>query len=1164
MLTFGGTVSVNYWPGTALATIPTFTASNETNLVCTVDRLYDYSTGTASRTALWITDATRTYYVLFAEVYKEGGWRYNRKLGRSDDVALGSGVNIAAFDGATFDDGGQHQMKAIANGKTVKLYLDGIFGAEVDFPFSEGIVFQVGSYGRATPDVVNDAYDNFSVEAVEVAYLTTSSLTLSPNQTATNLSVHIPTGLNATTPVQVQLVSSDPTIATPVGAVAGTLTLTFAAGGPTVQTFAVQSIGSGGAQITLTGDGSFPIGNNLINVTVLPPIGVLMQDDFSAATIDTAKWQIDNAAFETGSGTYTVNQTGGTLVVSGALDIAQYWGGARLKTVKSFVATKELNLVCEVDRVSVVESGTAARTGILIANADRSQFVSVSHNTDEGGWMINVNPGNPTGGGTLIPALNASLNTLGNHHIKVIADGEGVDVFVDGISGGRYAFAQQTGIYFELGTFSRALGDTVTAVYDNAKISTVLPPITVNPPDVTGNVGQTGLVVTVNVPRLLVESSPARVVITSRNTAVATVEGATAGVYNLDFAAGDPTNKTFNIDLTGPGITTLDITNVQGVVVANGVNVTATVILPTLLTDDFSGATIDSSKWRSGPTTLESLGTTTNSSVVLANGAVKFTVTSGALSDAANIWWGGLTLDTVDAFTASQAAPVSFEIDRVSHTETGAATRTGFWITDLTGANFVLFAENPNEGGWTYNLPGGNFRVGNNIAPFDAAQFNDHGNHHVKVLANGTAVKFYLDDIFGVEVPFAVTNGIRFGFGAYARTYPDTIVGIFDNVKIVGAMPAIVADPASVLLEAGQTNPVVTVSIPRILNQSNAVQVTITSANPAIAIPAGAIAGTLTLNFAAGAPNSQTFEVVRVAKGTTTLTIANPAGLTASTTVAVTSMSTAETLFTENFDSAVLDTNVWATRIAPFETGVVDGTATVVNGQLEFTATCTSNYWGGISVATTNTYIASVIDPIIYEVDRVSLTDNTGGATGLRTSVWITSGTNFVFFSDLTEGGLGWTYNRYIGQAGDNVNGGGTDIAAFNGGTFDDLGLHHIKLLADGSTVKIYLDGVLGAEVAFPFSSGIQFAVGVYTRAEGDSVTGAFDNIKITGSKPSQPAGKLTATKQGTDVSISWTGAGTLQSADTIPGTWTDVTSPTNPVVVPKASQGTQKFYRLR
>src|SRR6266508_3226476 len=98
--------------------------------------------------ALWIREEAKTQYVLFAEVRGEGGWHYNRNIGEDGDVPTGGGNNIAAFDGPTFDDQGQHHMQMIANGQTVKLLLDGIVGQEVKFPFTK-VVFEFGSYARA-------------------------------------------------------------------------------------------------------------------------------------------------------------------------------------------------------------------------------------------------------------------------------------------------------------------------------------------------------------------------------------------------------------------------------------------------------------------------------------------------------------------------------------------------------------------------------------------------------------------------------------------------------------------------------------------------------------------------------------------------------------------------------------------------------------------------------------------------------------------------------------------------------------------------------------------------------------------------------------------------------------------------------------------------------
>jgi hypothetical protein len=129
-----------------------------------IDRVAETGVGSASRSALWIMDESKTKYVLFADVRAEGGWRYNRKIGEDGDVPTGSGVDIAAFNGATFDDGGLHRMSVVADGKTVKLYLDGIFGAEVKFPFSK-IVVQFGSYARANNDTAGTTWDNLKIES---------------------------------------------------------------------------------------------------------------------------------------------------------------------------------------------------------------------------------------------------------------------------------------------------------------------------------------------------------------------------------------------------------------------------------------------------------------------------------------------------------------------------------------------------------------------------------------------------------------------------------------------------------------------------------------------------------------------------------------------------------------------------------------------------------------------------------------------------------------------------------------------------------------------------------------------------------------------------------------------------------------------------------------
>ena len=142
MIEFVGTTTQQWWAGATLRVVPTFTAAEDSILSLSIDRVAEAGVGTASRSALWIMEESRTKYVLFADVRGEGGWHYNRKIGEDGDVPTGGGVDIPAFNGASFDDGGLHRMGLVADGKTVKLLLDGQEGAEVKFPFSP-VVFEL-------------------------------------------------------------------------------------------------------------------------------------------------------------------------------------------------------------------------------------------------------------------------------------------------------------------------------------------------------------------------------------------------------------------------------------------------------------------------------------------------------------------------------------------------------------------------------------------------------------------------------------------------------------------------------------------------------------------------------------------------------------------------------------------------------------------------------------------------------------------------------------------------------------------------------------------------------------------------------------------------------------------------------------------------------------
>src|SRR5205823_3732501 len=114
----------------------------------------------------------------------------------------------------------------------------------------------------------------------------------------------------------------------------------------------------------------------------------------------------------------------------------------------------------------------------------------------------------------------------------------------------------------------------------------------------------------------------------------------------------------------------------------------------------------------------------------------------------------------------------------------------------------------------------------------------------------------------------------------------------FDNACVSTALPAapscITAAPASVTGIPGQSDVVVAVTIPRLMNATNPASVTVTSLNPAVAAPVGAVNGSLTLNFPAGGTNVQTFNVAMLDKGITTFQVAGPQTTCALNDVSVT------------------------------------------------------------------------------------------------------------------------------------------------------------------------------------------------------------------------------------------------------------------------------------
>ncbi len=197
-------------------------------------------------------------------------------------------------------------------------------------------------------------------------------------------------------------------------------------------------------------------------------------------------------------------------------------------------------------------------------------------------------------------------------------------------------------------------------------------------------------------------------------------------------------------------------------------------------------------------------------------------------------------------------------------------------------------------------------------------------------------------------------------------------------------------------------------------------------------------------------------------------------------------------IISDNFDDGALAPH-WSFDNRPFETGTIDIGGGIVDGAMRLEVSPLSDYWGGFALRSERTFSASESQPLQFQITRVA--DEGSGIR--RSGVWISNSdrSQYVFVTqNVMEGG--WQVNRRIGQEGDNPTGIGINMEALDS-LDDDLGAHTLLLEANGSTVSVSVNGILGAEVAFPLSEGIQFAFGTYARSVDDEAIASFDDIEI-------------------------------------------------------------------
>lgn len=666
-----------------------------------------------------------------------------------------------------------------------------------------------------------------------------------------------------------------------------------------------------------------------------------------------------------------------------------------------------------------------------------------------------------------------------------------------------------------------------THAFDNLSV-TAVPCITVSPISVDRIVGQTSDAVTVTIPKQLNASQATSVKVSSLNKAVAVPVGADAnGVLTLNFPAGGSTSKTFTVSAVGAGSTAIVATGPDGVCVSTSlqVNVAAGVGLAEVLFQD----NFDTSGANNDVNFENAAGRQNGSSVgVLPYTEAVATAAGGANDDLTQLTGTELSLNPVGGvanwvsvspnhnFTEGGEFSVEFDVDPGSNDFDNAS---GDWVAVVLGASARNMFVNASDGigilfrnsgpiqlfdggaavyGGDGDLPGGlplsKFHVKINVSTFGFAGTPAT----VSLFIDGQQARLSANSLSYVKPAGLKGNYVTLlGYADAGNAWFHTV----DNLK-VSALACITAAPTTVFTTAGDADKTFTVTIPSLMNTGKAAAVSVTSANPQVAIPVGAVNGRLTLNFAAGAARTQTVTVQALQAGDTQFIIGNDAGVCTGDPVQVSVAPAAPPVLCENFNAGSLPA-VLRVNPAPFETGTVDGQPTVSGGQVQFELLGLESYWGGVSIDTEQTFSATAAAPLTVELDRVSQAGITSAGSATRTGIWLTDQirSRYVFFSD-NEGEGGWQVNSKLGLTTDNPTGGGANIALFDGLPYDDGGLHHIKLVANGTTVRIFLDGVLGTEVPFPLTSGIMAGFGAYTRASGDSVSAKFDNFCVLSSLP--------------------------------------------------------------
>ncbi len=673
--------------------------------------------------------------------------------------------------------------------------------------------------------------------------------------------------------------------------------------------------------------------------------------------------------------------------------------------------------------------------------------------------------------------------------MQLVYNGKTMTMYVDGISGGSVNWVCNDPMYVELGMYAREVGAKGSGAYDSVIVENVqneLPKASVSPATVYAY-PQFDNLVAVTVPEYATMSGDVELTLTSSNPAVAAPETPTI-TFLKD---GEPTQYV-NIQALGAGTAKISFTPSAGAewLVVPDVTVNAYAETGLLASDNFEGPALDAKLWQQ----VSRPGTATATSK-----DVNFRIEDNELLGYFACLTGDHAVETQqinDQFFPTAESPVIIEYTQGPLGGVGSVVVALGAVVNLNNNTACAFGFSRGDiTGWN-SYPDYTFTTDTRPAAYRTDRFLDNGYHKVRMVHNGSVVRYYVDDIYGGSMASA-TDCITFALGGDTYKINNNVDFSFSDVKVYGVATIAVDDTPLDLINGSDT---LEITVPNaVLNQGTTL--TLTIEDPTIASFDTGAGKTLVLGPTSS--NEQLVTVNKLKAGRTFISLVNDKDFVMTAdTVTVLAANPGELLFEDLFMGTEISATDWLREDKSWESTNPDsaGDLTITPGWgviLDYNLT--ANYWGGTAFWTQKSYKTSKIDPLSFVVDREQFSYGEG-ATGARCAILIRSsdGTKWIQIADSKDdaGYMGWVYNHYV----DKATGGGIQMPALNA-LFADRGEHIVKLVADGQTVKVYVDEVLGATLNFPVKEDIQFGFGIYTRAAGDTASAYFMSAKIYGAE---------------------------------------------------------------